>query len=175
MTMQAWRHHCGHLNDGTYAAGHPSGMCGGCGNSAKPDSVEARYELRVVSAKRVMPTTLQIGHLRYTVVVDDNEINRHNTQDRCDYAGFSNASTQRIVLRSDLAPDYEAETVLHELVHQCLRAAGCDPDADGKAGVADVEERTVRALSGPLLGALRANQDLVTYLLHSHANQEGTR
>lgn len=112
-----------------------------------------------------VPVHLRIGHMSYTVTLDTNEINKHNVNDQCDYAAWSRASEQRILMRDDMPPDYERETLLHEVIHQCLRVSGCDPDADAKAGVTDVEERAIKAMSGPLLGTLRDNPDLVAYLL----------
>jgi hypothetical protein len=38
----AWRHHCGHLNDGYFREGD---MCSGCNTDVKPGQVEARYLL----------------------------------------------------------------------------------------------------------------------------------
>lgn len=111
-----------------------------------------------------IPATVTIGHLRYRVDVDRAVIDKASVKAQCTLAGVSNASEQRIGLHPDNAPDYQAETLLHEVLHQCLRVAGCDPDEDAKANVADVEERAVRAMSGPLLDTLRRNPDLVSYL-----------
>lgn len=38
----AWRHFCGHLNDGVW---QDEAVCCGCNMTAKPASVEARYLL----------------------------------------------------------------------------------------------------------------------------------
>lgn len=116
------------------------------------------------AGRPTIPGTLLIGHMRYRVDVDQAVIDRANTEARRSYAGFSNPHTQTIGLRPDNAPDYQAETLLHEILHQCLHAAGCDPDDDAKAGVPDVEERAVRAIAGPLLAVLRRNPGLVAYL-----------
>lgn len=117
-----------------------------------------------MSGQPPIPDRLRIGHVQYGVTVSDRVIDRENTADHANYAGFSQASKQHIVLREDNPPDFQAETLLHEVLHQCLRVAGCDPDADAKAGVGDVEERAVRSMAGPLLGALRDNPGLVSYL-----------
>lgn len=111
-----------------------------------------------------IPGTLRIGHARYTVTVSDQVIDRENTADHANYAGFSQASKQHIVLREDNPPDFQAETLLHEVLHQCLRVSGCDPDSDAKAGVTDVEERAVRSMAGALLATMRDNPGFVAYL-----------
>jgi hypothetical protein len=111
-----------------------------------------------------IPATVTIGHLRYRIDVDRAAIDKASVKARCTLAGVSNSSEQRIALHPDNAPDYQAETLLHELLHQCLRVSGCDPDQDAKVNLEDVEERAVRSMSGPLLDLLRRNPDLVVYL-----------
>ncbi|GIH26046.1 hypothetical protein Aph01nite_43560 [Acrocarpospora phusangensis] len=122
----------------------------------------------------VIPTRVKIGYARYGVVVSNDAIHKADSENHTNYAGFSNGSTQKIVLREDNPPDYQAETLLHEILHQCLRVAGVDADVDAKAGLADVEERAVRAIAPNLLAALRENPDLVAYLLHD-GQPEGPR
>ncbi|WP_329492529.1 hypothetical protein OG618_37180 (plasmid) [Kitasatospora sp. NBC_01246] len=117
-------------------------------------------------ARPPVPGRLRVGHLLYTVVLDNAVINEENTRSQRTLSGYSDSTEQRIALRADLAPDYEAEVVVHEVLHQCLRVAGIDPDADAAAGLKDVEERTVNALAGPLLAALRDNPALIDYLTH---------
>jgi hypothetical protein len=112
-----------------------------------------------------LPSVVRIGHLRYRVIRDNTVVDEASVKAQVSYAGFSNSGDQRIAVRTDLGSDYEAETVLHEVLHQCLRVSAVDPDKDAKAGVADVEERAVAAIAGPLLAALRDNPDLVLYLL----------
>lgn len=121
----------------------------------------------------VIPSMLRIGHLRYRVVEDDALVNEHGVRLHGTLSGWSSAGLQTIALatksvpngNAPLGPDYRAEVILHEVLHQCLRATDCDPDRDAKAGCDDVEERTVSAMSGPLLAALRDNPALVAYLL----------
>jgi hypothetical protein len=120
------------------------------------------------------PQTLRIGHLVYTVVVDDGLLTEHGTRSQCTIAGFSHSALQSIVLGTKsvtsgnrpFGEDYRREVLLHEVLHSCLRVTGCDPDRDAKADCTDVEERAVEAISGPLLAALRDNPELVTYLLN---------
>lgn len=116
-----------------------------------------------MTAKTVPPSIL-IGHLRFAVKMSQEEINQENCNLKSDLAGFGSTTRQVIGLRPDIAPDYMAEVLLHEVLHQCLRAANCDPSRDAEAGLKDVEERAVAAMAGPLLQTLRDNPVLVRYL-----------
>lgn len=112
------------------------------------------------------PTQLRIGHLNYTVTIDRTALDRETAEQGIPRrAGASHSATQLIELTDDMAPDYAAETLLHEILHQCLRVTAVDPDNDAKAGLDNVEERAVSAIAGPLLSALRDNPELITYLL----------
>jgi hypothetical protein len=120
-----------------------------------------------------LPDRIRIGHLTYTVSADDAAVREHGVRNQGNYSGWSSAVRQVIALatvstndgNAPFGPDYRRETLLHEVIHSCLRAAACDPDEDAKAGVGDVEERAVAAMSGPLLAALRDNPALTDYLL----------
>lgn len=133
-----------------------------------PDAVDAQFWVGdMQAAAPAVPARVKIGPARYVVLVSNDEIHKADSQARVNYAGFSNGSTQKIALREDNPPDYQAETLLHEILHQCLRVAGVDPDQDAKAGLADVEERAIGATAALLLGVLRDNPGLVAYLLHT--------
>lgn len=119
-----------------------------------------------MSETHPIPSTLRIGHLTYAVTRDDEHLDRESVTNRTPkYAGLSNSAEQRITIRTALADDYEAETLLHEVLHSCLRVSGVDPDNDAAARLEDVEERAVAAIAGPLLATLRDNPELVDYLL----------
>ncbi|MFD6094760.1 hypothetical protein ACFVWN_01015 [Nocardiopsis flavescens] len=123
-----------------------------------------RLALNALKPSPTVPNRVHVGHISYTVTVSNAAIDRVDEEENATLAGYSRVSEQAIVLREDNPPDYQAETLLHEVLHQCLRASGYDPDADAKLGATDVEERTICAMTGPLLSTLRANPDLVTYL-----------
>ena len=57
---QAWRCHCGHLNDGAYDADGPS-ICSGCRTEAKPQYVEGQYALIETSALSADDTDGQVA------------------------------------------------------------------------------------------------------------------
>jgi hypothetical protein len=102
------------------------------------------------------PRRLRIGHLTYRVRV---------ARARCeadDVEAVSSGDEARIYLRGDRTVEGNAAALLHEVAHQCLFVAGANAvDDEGQA----VEERLVRAMTGPLLAALRDNPDLVAYLM----------
>lgn len=108
-----------------------------------------------------IPERLRIGHATYTISTCE-RIPSQNDED--EVAGWSDAPSQRLEVATHGGPDYVRETLLHEILHLCLRATGTDPDADAQAGVTDVEERTLSGLTGPLLGALRDHPELLAYL-----------
>jgi hypothetical protein len=118
-----------------------------------------------------MPESIRIGHLRIRLVESDQLVVEHSVRDRGDYVGYSSPSAQLIAvgtksikMGTPLGEDYKRETVVHEVLHLCLRVTDCDPDRDAKANLEDVEERAVAAISGPLLGVLRDNPALVEWL-----------
>jgi len=125
-----------------------------------------------VQAAPALPEKLRIGHLTYTLVQDDQLVAEHSVRQCSDFAAWSHAPTQTIALgtravrqgNQSFGDDYKRETVLHEIVHCCLRVTDCQPDRDAKAGVEDVEERALAALTGPLLAVLRDHPDLVAWL-----------
>jgi len=119
-----------------------------------------------------LPAQLRIGHLTFTLVQDDQLVAEHSVRQCSDFAGWSHTPTQTIALGTKavrhgnrpLGDAYRRQTVLHEIVHCCLSVTDCEPDRDAKAGVEDVEERAVAALTGPLLAVLRDHPELVAWL-----------
>lgn len=111
------------------------------------------------------PRRLRIGHLTYRVSRIEAEINRECFEQKQSYAGVSNCDKQMILVRPAMPHDATAEVLLHEVIHQCLRVTGTDPDKDAKADVEDIEERVCLGVAGVLLRTLRDNPDLVTFLL----------
>jgi len=118
-----------------------------------------------------MPESIRIGHLRIRLVESDQLVTEHSVKGQGDYIGYSSPSTQVIAvgtksikMNTPIGEDYKRETVLHEVLHLCLRVTDCDPDRDAKANLEDVEERVVAAMSGPLLGVFRDNPDFVEWL-----------
>lgn len=111
-----------------------------------------------------LPKKLVIGHRTYDVVKDDSLVDGEQPEG-ADWQAFSDPKQQMIGLRSGSGPDDEADSVLHEVLHQCLRASGFAPGQIRPARGVDLEEVMIGAMTGPLLRALRDNPDLVRYLV----------
>lgn len=117
------------------------------------------------------PTSVRIGHLLYTIRWSNDLIEAKQQADERDgllapgrtMCGYSSPITCLIVIREDLTPDVESDTLLHEILHQCLAASGCEPNQMSR--VPDVEERVVWAMTGPLLTVLRENPNVYHYLV----------
>ncbi len=73
-----------------------------------------------------------------------------------DALGTSESDICRIAVRDRGVPDGERQTLLHEIVHMVLWLTGHDRDND---------EPEVQAIGVGLLQVLRANPDVVAYLL----------
>lgn len=106
-----------------------------------------------------LPARLRIGHATYTVTVD----NRRCEDDHV--CGQSSGNYHEILIRDSYPHQSVADTLLHEVLHQCLFIVGAANLADHLKEGEDVEERTIMAMSGALLGALRDNPQLVAFLL----------
>lgn len=104
--------------------------------------------------KPQLPKKLRIGYAVYDVIA-----NKAADQVLIEegLAGASNGNLARIVVRTDLPPLGRRETLLHEVLHQCLFVAGQENSQK-------VEEPIVRAMAMQLIAALRDNPALVTYL-----------
>lgn len=89
----------------------------------------------------------RIGHLTYDVLWDNEPLDTLKREGQGSFAGRGDTALQQIRMRTDMGPDYERDTMLHEVLHQCLRVCNVDPDADAKAEL------------------LRDNPDLLAYLL----------
>lgn len=119
-----------------------------------------------------LPAEVTVGHRTYRVVRDSAVVDAHQPEGGS-WQAFSDPRDQLIAVRSDSGPDDEADSVLHEVLHQCLRASGCWPGQVRPSREVDLEEIVVAAISGPLLRALRDNPALVAYLVGGSAKSPG--
>ena len=101
-----------------------------------------------------MPKKVRIGHATYEVACN-REMDQSLVEDGL--AGKSNGNLLKIAVRSNFPPATQAETLLHEILHQCLFVTGLELDTQD-------EEKVIRPLSMALFGVLRNNPRLVTYL-----------
>lgn len=106
------------------------------------------------------PKQVQVGAIPYAVIVDEAAINKAKADENdleCWARNFP--AQQKIVLDPTLGPDFMAETLLHELIHLALHHAGTDDLTSEQL------ERVCSSAASSLLGVLRANPALVTFLL----------
>lgn len=120
------------------------------------------------------PEEVKIGPLTYRVVWDAAEIEAASPESDhgTTWAAFSNHEHLVIGLNPDHADDANRHSLLHEILHCCLRMAGVWPDAYARTAASarrppdvDVEEHTISGLAGPLLGVLRDNPDVAAWLV----------
>lgn len=106
------------------------------------------------------PSTLQIGHLTFTVEFDNEHCEDHQAT-----AG-SNGNREFIKLKGSLPLRTTQESLLHEILHMAVFTSGIDADKLGQHGESgwDIEEALIRSISMLLYGVLRSNPDLVAYL-----------
>jgi len=115
-------------------------------------------------SKPKMPKRIVLAGRRFRVRRDGAVLDRASVKMGGELSGFSNYGDQVIAVRRGQPHDFDAEVLLHEILHMCLSTSGCDPDKDAAANLPDVEERAVVAMAAPLLAVLRDNPDLVEFL-----------
>lgn len=103
---------------------------------------------------------LQVGAIRYSVVVDEAAINRQSVEAREGRFGNHDAASQTFTLDPKMEPDFTAEVLLHEITHAVLYHAGTDEDLSREQ-----LERVCNSVSAGLLDVLRRNPALVKYLI----------
>lgn len=105
----------------------------------------------------MLPTSVQVGPHVYTIRSDDDTV-RMLRNDQC--AGDSRPDELLIRIDPTRPASAVAETLLHELMHCVWHQAGLTLDHEDAA-----EERTITSLAPLLLHALRANDQLVAFLV----------
>lgn len=102
------------------------------------------------------PATIDVGPHTYRVVVD------HDRLMEGDRAGGCSRDRLTIAIDPTLPHTQTADTLLHEVIHACLGSVQISIDA---AEQERVEELVALALGTNLLDVLRANPDLVAFLV----------
>lgn len=104
------------------------------------------------------PKRLRIGPHTWSVRWGRGDVLRHapagDAVGVCDYPSLT------IAVEPARSEDYMRHTLLHEVLHACVRAS--DPPLDDEH-----EELAISAMTGPLLAALRDNPPLVAYIMAS--------
>ena len=105
------------------------------------------------------PDQVQVGPHRYTIQFDDTALNIESVREGEDLVGHCDRRALRILVRTGMAHDQEADTLLHETLHALCEVIGFDSE------LGEMEEETfVRRLTPILLDTLRRNPALVAYL-----------
>ena len=99
------------------------------------------------------PSTIKIGPFRYAVTVDARK------PDDCDEncTGHIVTHKQTIWVEANQGSDQMADTLLHEVLHGCWFLSAGSDDGD--------DEKFIVRVSSVLLGVLRDNPNLVTFLV----------
>lgn len=114
----------------------------------------------------LVPTSVQIGAFVFNVDLDQAYMDREAARRGEELSGMSEFEKQKITIAEGQGSDITADTVLHEILHMCLRVTVCDINTEtANGGVEDIEERMISALTGVLLDTLRRNPEMSQYLL----------
>jgi hypothetical protein len=112
------------------------------------------------------PGVIQIGAYRINVFRDSEYMKNLSEELGAELSGVAELGKQRITLDEDQPQDYEADTLLHEILHMCFNVSAMDIDTEVKTGQTEqVEERVIGGLTNILLDTLRRNPELVEYLM----------
>ena len=108
------------------------------------------------------PKKVAVGHVVYDIREEDRLSEITGTSGTC------GQDVQVILIDTQLGPDQERETVLHELLHAIFYATSASKmleELEKVADVKDLEERFIQPVAGRLLEVLRDNPGLVEYLV----------
>ena len=123
-----------------------------------------------------IPAHVKIGPLVYSVLTDVDAIKAASESadidEGAEWTAYSDHDALVIGINPSNPECVQQRDLLHEVIHCCLRFAGVEPNAFARIvarakerhGGYTVEEFMVAAASGPLLGVLRDNPDLVAWL-----------
>jgi hypothetical protein len=118
-----------------------------------------------------IPESLLIGTVAYRVTIDPDDWMRieHETKTG-GYYGHTQHRTAMIYLNPGATPDVTRLTLWHEVLHALAEAAMGSPEWRKLGGTKDErEERVIRTIEAPTLAVLRANPQLVAYLMEGTA------
>lgn len=124
-----------------------------------------------------MPDAVLVGACEYRIVTDAAEIKRisdeADIESGSEWVAFSDHNALIIGINPEFSEQANRVSVLHEVLHCCLRASGVWPDqysrvvakAKGRHGGYSVEEATVQGIDNTLVRVLRDNPALVEWLV----------
>lgn len=106
-----------------------------------------------------VPDSFVLGPHHYRICLDPAEFNAVQVAEKAGLMGRHDPTTLTIHLEPLMVTDIRCTTFLHELVHACLYHGGVSPELDK-----ETEERVCDSVGLLLLGFLRDNPEMVTYL-----------
>ena len=106
-----------------------------------------------MSIKR--PTTVKVGPFTYDIIYDAGILREKDPG----LVGQTHHRNQQIIIRDDQVEDQIRDTLIHEIFHIIWVVAGLHERENM------TQEENIAAISPNLLEVLRANPDLVPYLL----------
>jgi hypothetical protein len=109
-----------------------------------------------------IPKSVQISAFKYKIQKNQGYLDREAARTGENLAGLSEFGKQLITV-GPAAEDYMADTLLHEILHQCLRVVAFEMDEDDEK----IEERIIATMTPILLDTLRRNPEIVDYLLNN--------
>ena len=109
-------------------------------------------------SRAVRPAVVRVGPLDWLVVYDATTLTSARRQTGEETLGFCCKAELTITLDPKLPDQQVAATLLHEVLHACVFAAGIEFKDE------DEEERVVNQLGLVLFGVIRDNPELLRYL-----------
>lgn len=110
-----------------------------------------------------VPKTVRIGPLRWSITTSLGSYTTFAEAENDTHAlGFCSLQALTIALKPGIPESLVRETLMHELLHAIIRTQGgiyetAKPD--------ELEEATVSAISPLLVSVLRANEDVLEFIL----------
>lgn len=105
-----------------------------------------------------LPKTVRVGPFHYRVISDESALRKFEHDKSSMYGGYSDHGLLEICIDPSKAPDYQAETLWHELKHCVVATVGWREGALK-------EEEMISRTAAMELATLRDNPELVAYLL----------
>ena len=102
------------------------------------------------------PRLVKISPYTWSIKWSRHEVLKHHPNG--DACGACDMESMSIAVDPGKHEDYARATLLHEILHACIRSS--DPTLDDEH-----EETVVAAITGPLLSMLRDNPDVLDYLM----------
>ena len=107
----------------------------------------------------MIPKVIHIGPHPYTVVVDEERINKESVEAKTRLLGYCDSERSEMILRPGQSDSQQKDTILHEVLHAITHQTGIQHELGD-----DDEEKMVVRMTPLLLLVLQSNWDLVEYL-----------